>query len=275
MGAGLMLAALLTMQSMGQSASAGPQQLALTPSTDSRRLCTDGAQLCFAVGPHQDPNNAPWGPTINLWIGGEMGIGGPVSHLIPIPLRIVGDDIELLPQIIRLPGNPEDAEGNYSIIVGVITQQRTSYSGGGGSAQRLHLYRVRMGVGAPRLDESELLSVPWQSSLMIRACFAEADTERRRGACHDEYGFGATITLAANEADDELPPLRYQTQATAYPQTARRGEDSSTAAPLRESDLTRWRDPECSYARTLRFNPATERYEMDRPAPDCSTYTVP
>ena len=38
---------------------------------------------------------------------------------------------------------------------------------------------------------------------------------------------------------------------------------------------SRWRDPECSYTRTLRYNPASERYEMDRVAPDCSSYTVP
>jgi hypothetical protein len=63
--------------------------------------------------------------------------------------------------------------------------------------------------------------------------------------------------------------------ATAYPRTARRTRDSNEAAPLAAADLTIWRDPECSYTRMLHFNPATERYEMDRPAPDCSAYTLP
>ncbi len=183
--------------------------------------------------------------------------------------------VDLWDSSIYMVGNPEDAEGNYSLLIGFVTSLSTAYSGGGGQARRLHIYRLRLGVGSPRLDR-ELLSLPLSGSLLIRACFGEEDSERRRGVCHDDYNYGATLTLdPRDDRGDEFPALVYTAQATAYPQTARRGEDSSAAVPLRASDLSRWRDPECSFTRRLRYNPASERYEMDRPAPDCSSYTVP
>jgi hypothetical protein len=44
---------------------------------------------------------------------------------------------------------------------------------------------------------------------------------------------------------------------------------------LKRADLVRAPDRRCSYDRVLHYNPATSRYEMDRPAPDCSDYTTP
>jgi hypothetical protein len=177
-------------------------------------------------------------------------------------------------QAIRLP-LPSDVAGMASAyLIGIVHEQRTMYSGGGGSGARLTLHELVLGNdGSSRLGR-EVASLPWRGSLIIRACFNEADGERRRGACHDEYAFGGNVTIVGNE-DGQFPELRFATQATAYPQTARRGEDSNAEAPLTASDLSHWRDPECSYTRTLRFNPASERYEMDRIAPDCSSYTVP
>ena len=72
-----------------------------------------------------------------------------------------------------------------------------------------------------------------------------------------------------------LPDLTYRTIATAYPGFAQRNADSLERGRLRQSDLVRRNDPARSYARTLRFNPASERYEMNEPAPECSGYTVP
>ena len=68
--------------------------------------------------------------------------------------------------------------------------------------------------------------------------------------------------------------LTYRSVATAYPRTSRRSQDNSELR-LQAADLVRETDPRCSYERTLRYNPATSRYEMDRPAPDCSDYTTP
>jgi hypothetical protein len=72
----------------------------------------------------------------------------------------------------------------------------------------------------------------------------------------------------------ELPVLAYGAVATAYPRGARRSGDNS-GLRLKAGDLVHEKDPECSYDRTLRYNPATSRYEMDRPAPECSDYTTP
>ena len=191
------------------------------------------------------------------------GDGGTIA--LP-PLAEGRETLALWGQVIPIAGNAEDAEGNYSLLVGVVTSLSTMYSGGGGQAQRLHLFRLRLGIGTARL-EPELFSAPLTGSVLIRACFAEADSARRRGACHDDYRFDARLGVDPQpDPDSALPRLTYTTRATAYPRTARRMDDSSAAPPLRAADLAHWRDPVCSYTRTLRYNPPTERYEMDRPA---------
>jgi hypothetical protein len=112
------------------------------------------------------------------------------------------------------------------------------------------------------------------SEVQIRACFGADDIARRRGECHDVYRYTPRLAISP-DGDEQYPALSYTSAATAFPRTARRGEDSAAAPPLTAADLSEWRDPECSYTRTLRYNPATERYEMDRIAPDCSSYTAP
>jgi len=108
---------------------------------------------------------------------------------------------------------------------------------------------------------------------MIRACFSEKDMKDRLEACHDEYDFGATLAAAPAGAD-AFPTLSYRAVATAFPRTSRRSTDNSEK-PLERADLVRAQDPACTYDRILRYDPATARYEMDRPAPDCSDYTTP
>ena len=108
---------------------------------------------------------------------------------------------------------------------------------------------------------------------MIRACFSEQSVKDRREACHDDYNFTATLS-GAPDGTSELPALTYRSVATAYPRTARRSADNG-GLRLKAADLVHEKDPLCSYERTLRYNPATSRYEMDRPAPDCSDYTTP
>ncbi len=251
--------------------------LMLTPdgAGEEATLCTSDGRVCLSITPTaREDGGYDSAPSLVVAETGE-GLRGDGGTITAPPHAEGRMRLSLWNRALLIAGNAEDAEGNYSLVIGFVSTLSTMYSGGGGQAQRLHLHRLHLGVGTPRLGP-ELLSVPLTGSLLIRACFGEEDGERRRGACHDEYNFGASLTLARGDAGDgELPVLVYSTQATAYPQTARRGEDSSAAPPLRASDLSHWRDPECSYTRRLRFNPATERYEMDRPAPDCSSYTVP
>jgi len=237
------------------------------------RHCLPDASLCFGVVADAEADGAPGRYRLQLT--------DPASATEPgeyLPLSYTDEgrgSVDLWPFAIQLPSVQAGGTGQSDWLVGIVQETRTMYSGGGGQAARLHLHRLGIAAHGVRLGDA-MLSLPWRASLSIRACFSEADNERRLGVCHDEYNFGANLTLAASDGwSGEFPPLHYQTQTTAYPQTARRGEDSSAAAPLTAADLSLWRDPECSYTRTLRFNPASERYEMDRTAPDCSAYTVP
>jgi hypothetical protein len=183
-----------------------------------------------------------------------------------------GQSLRLWPHLIAVPQMEGAAPDSRQYLMGVVVSTSTMYSGGGGNGGRLHLLRLDTTPSNTRLGD-EVLDVVWDSSLMIRACFSEKDMKDRREACHDEYSF--TGALGAGPADGgELPALIYRSVATTYPRTSRRSEDNS-GLRLKAGDLVHAKDPECSYERTLRYNPATSRYEMDRPAPDCSDYTTP
>lgn len=199
--------------------------------------------------------------------------GDAAKAALSLPYGADGQALNLWPNLIPVPRTSEDGTPlPPEYLVGVIEEVRTMYSGGGGSGGRLHLLRLGTAPDAIGFDD-EVLDVVWDSSLLIRACFSEKDMEDRLGACHDDYGFKATLTAAPNDGG-ELPSLTYRSVATAFPQTSRRTEDNS-GHKLKKSDLAQWSDPECSYTRTLHYNPATSRYEMDRAAPDCSSYTTP
>lgn len=175
---------------------------------------------------------------------------------------------ELWPHLIAVKSD----DGAPRYLVGILGRVNAMYSGGGGSATRLHLFEFGTAPGATGLGE-EVLNVVWDGSLMIRACFSEEDMKDRLEACHDEYDFKATLTAAPDDGG-WLPALTYGSVATSYPRTSKRSEDNS-AIKLKRADLVRAQDPTCTYQRVLRYNPATSRYEMDRPAPDCSDYTTP
>lgn len=166
------------------------------------------------------------------------------------------------PHLIMLP------DGGF--LGGVETRLSTSYSGGGGSATQLRLFRVSEtgeASGRPVLD------LPVSGSLLIRACFSEADLRKRGEACHDEYGF--TAEVGVEPTDGQLPSLRYATKAWAFPRGASRDEDSTTRGPLTPADLVREADPSCSFNRRFTFDGTRGTYQPDRPLPDCSAYTVP
>ncbi len=157
--------------------------------------------------------------------------------------------------------------------MGIVIGTTAMYSGGGGNGSRLHLLRLDTTPSNTRLGD-EVLDVVWDSSLMIRACFSEQDMKDRREACHDDYNFtGSAVRRARRKPANyrrspivrSRPPFR----------VLRAGHRTTAANASRPADLVHEKDPECSYERTLRYNPATSRYEMDRPAPDCSDYTTP
>jgi len=155
-------------------------------------------------------------------------------------------------------------------LAGVEVGLSSMYSGGGGQATELRLYRLDANGDA---GEAPVLAVPIRGSLTIRACFSEEDMKQRAGACHDEYGFDAALT-ASGEAGD-MPVFDYVTTATAYPRGASRSEDSLEKPPLKPADLVTVRDPKCSYSRRFTFDAAAGEYRPDSKLPDCSDYTVP
>jgi hypothetical protein len=191
----------------------------------------------------------------------------PVS--LPLPAFPAAETVALWPMLIR--GKDEGGAPRY--LVGVLSGQTSMYSGGGGSASQLHLLELGAAPGAARLG-GEAIELPWEGSLMIRACFSEADMKDRMEACHDEYEFGAGLTAAASPGDAIFPTLGYRSVATAFPRTSRRSDDNS-GTKLKRADLVRAEDPACTYDRVLRYDAATAHYELDRPLPDCSDYTVP
>ncbi|MBP0493831.1 hypothetical protein [Roseomonas indoligenes] len=156
-------------------------------------------------------------------------------------------------------------------LAGVEVRTGTSYSGGGGSATELRLFHLSANGTA---GTEPVLTAPLGASLMIRACFSESDMRRRRGACHDEYGFSGRIALAPGAAA-ERPALTYRTEAWAFPRGVSRSGDSTTMRPLGRGDLVRQRDARCSFTRRFRFDAAAGAYRPEAPLPDCSDYTVP
>lgn len=232
------------------------------------QLCLSDGDICLELPAGADSDDLPANLLVSFPASGDVE-----KTVLPLP-SFAGEpqELSLWPHLIAVRrGDEGDGRQGIEFLVGLISEQRTMYSGGGGSGGRLHLLRFGMAPHAIALG-NEVLDVEWDSSLMIRACFSEQDMTDRRGACHDEYSFTGALTAAADGG--ELPSLTYRTTATAYPQTSRRSEDNS-GTKLKQSDLTKWTDPECSYTRMLHYNPATARYEMDRAAPDCSDYTTP
>lgn len=155
-------------------------------------------------------------------------------------------------------------------LAGVETRLSTNYSGGGGSATELRLFRVSKGGDS---EEDPVLILPLQGSLMIRACFSAEDVKARREACHDNYGFEGVVRIDASSRD--MPWINYSTQAWAFPRGSSRNEDSTQRGPLEPADLVQQGDETCSFRRRFEFSPITGRYEPDAALPDCSAYTVP
>jgi hypothetical protein len=158
-------------------------------------------------------------------------------------------------------------EAGGAVMVGVEARRTTGYSGGGASATGLVLVRAEPGGGALR----QVLDVPLRAMKEIRACFGPRDMRRRRNACSDLYEFAGTLTLdPATRAG--RPHFLFSARARTWPGRRTLGSDSTTAPPLRRSDI-RWAvDPVCTYRRRLAFDSGEGRYLPDRPLPDCADY---
>lgn len=245
--------------------------------------CTADQRWCFELSRDVDLNTS----ALHVFDGRKpRNADGKVDNVWTYELGDVSrergfdrEGVRLWPQIIReaaVSAPREGEEQGETISMGLLFSTSTMYSGGGGQADQLALFRFEYaGYGKP--FKQDMLSVPYTGNIMIRACFGEEDFEKRGGACHDLYDFDATLTLDRRVRTKRgIPPrLIYQTKAVATPGTSRRMNDNSSGRKLSAADIRPAIDRACTYRRTLAYNPATERYEFDRPAPDCADYTVP
>lgn len=154
-----------------------------------------------------------------------------------------------------------------AILVGSIMEERTMYSGGGAHASDLTLFLV-----APSSPPVSVLTVPWDSGSMIRACFSEKDYRDRRGACHDEYQYSPEIEAKGADAAG-YPVLEYRVKSTSYPGTVSRSADSLIKGRLRKKDLVHVEKADCSFTRTFRYDPQAKHYVPDAPLPECGNFT--
>jgi hypothetical protein len=186
--------------------------------------------------------------------------GGETAATIPVT-NVEGDSWEIWPHFIRV------GRDDTSAIIGIVSVDRQMYSGGGASARRVSLFEVASGE-APQV----LAGIPIGAEAMIRACFSQEHTAARQDACHDEYDFTGTITLDPDVTEGP-PRLILTTEATSFPGQRTRDSDSTTEAPLQQSDLVRWRDNACSYRRVATREGSS--YVWDAPLPPCADYLEP
>ena len=245
----------------------------LAPREADGARCIEGAQVCiFVITPADGPVASRSAPRLSIQIAGRTAEVVALESL-PANTSENGHRVKLWDQVIPMRSAGGDASHGW--IIGIIHEADLRTELGGLSSSHLHLYPVTLRDGQAALG-NRLAILAWTGSRYRHMCENEWAIEDRLGACRDVFDFAGQLTLApsaqVSEAGVPFPSLRFTSQATYHPRTARRHR----ATPrLRRSDLVRTRDRRCSYTRILRHNPAKLRYDPDRPVPFCPTYTVP
>lgn len=221
-------------------------------------LCNAAKDVCAIVRTNEEHGNRA-----DLEIYDRPDGAAPIANL--------GLEGEIEPTRYRVwPGIVRLADG--TLLVGAEENGFNGYSGGGGSATTLRLFRLdRRKADMPM---PEIFTTVISAGISIRACFGERDMKDRRGACHDEYDFDAVLALDPVSTNG-MPRLSKTTVATTYPGDVSRNEDSLAKGRLRKSDLVHKRREDCSYRRIFTFDPKSASYQPDSPEPDCSEFTVP
>lgn len=145
-------------------------------------------------------------------------------------------------------------------------ESSTSFSGGGFTRRDLYLYDVTLGE---QPGASLALVMPYTAEASIRACFNEADQQKRAGQCSDIYQFAASLKALPGK---ELPDLQVTTQATRSPAGASRFEDSSSRPALTQAQLAPQADRQCSYTVTYTWQDSASAYQPAKPLPDCAEF---
>jgi len=240
------------------AAPAGEHDAARDERSDPRWYCSADQHWCVRAQAGDDEDRA-------VLILRERNAGRDISRH-RLVLDIGNADGGLLPWPALIELGPAAGGG---VLIGLDVQARTAYSGGGASVTERVVARVVPGADAVSAGTGEVLRLPVQGHASIRACFSERDMDLRAGACHDDYGFDAALTL--DPMGEGMPVLRYQTHASRFPSFASRNQDSLAHGRVKQSDLRTVSDPACTYQRVYRFRDGA--YLADQPLPDCSEFT--
>ncbi|MEN4921916.1 hypothetical protein ABE485_24840 [Achromobacter spanius] len=168
------------------------------------------------------------------------------------------------PELIRL--------SEERALVGVIGPEQpdfkaeTPFSGGGFSRRDLYLYDVSLGE---QTSANLVFIMPYTADASIRACFNEADPQKRAGQCSDVYSFKASLKALPGK---NYPDLQVTTRATRSPAGASRHADSSAQPPLTKEQLAPQADKQCSYTVTYKWQESGSVYEPASPVPDCAEF---
>ena len=224
--------------------------------------CMPRTRLCFSI----NERDAQKRPLLRVRV---FGGGSDIS----LPLDLAAEDdagLTIWPLAIRRTPHEESEAAGEPMIVGVEATKRLAYSGGGAHATVLWLYRID-NAGTADAVARQVLSVPLEAEQSIRACFNAKDEKRRHNACLDETSVNAMLVLDADNAEP-MPKLIYHVATGSYPSDIPFRAPEDQPERLTKQDLVGVRHPVCSYDRKLAWNPATARYEFDRPAPDCRIF---
>lgn len=248
---------------------AGNEQLHLVrPAPSPGRIegerCMPKTQLCFSL----NEVSATGQPLLRVRVFGPASDG---DRFFPLD---VGSDLKgeanlWTLAVRRTPYQEGDAAGE-PMIVGVTVSERIGYSGGAAARTRLWLFRID-NAGTDQATAHEVLSVPLEASQSIRACFNEKDEKARHGACLDETSV-QTMLIIDPANTDPMPKFDYRVQTGSYPSDIPFRQPEELPKRLTKKDLVHATNSKCSYSRKVLWNPATDRYEFDRPAPECRVF---
>jgi len=241
------------------------RMIPLVPDPDGEKHCSQDQKWCVQLAQDADTG----GVLVSATRDGKPGRERTLAYDILTDADSFGaTDREVWPFLITASDRSAD------VLVGVISAVNVGYSGGGTEAHFLDVIRLDAGDGPSLSTNPVVLSVPIGAVKMIRACFSDADIQKRRDVCHDEYRFAADIRLSHHGVVG-LPAIEYASRATAFPATASLDQDSTQLPGLRDEDLVERVDERCSFDRIFRFDVAHGRYEPDVRLPDCDDYLMP
>ncbi|MFY7835685.1 MAG: hypothetical protein ACOVQ0_05330 [Novosphingobium sp.] len=242
------------------------QQHMVSPAPAPGRIegerCLPKTRLCFSIS---EVDNEAW-PQLRV-----REFGGGSDRSLPIDL-IVGADQKLAIWSlgIRRAGQEVSRSAGEAVIIGVEAWDHVAYSGGTASKATLWLYQID-NAGTTEAVARQVLSVPLNGEQYVRACFNAKDEKARANACMNLTSIDAMLVLDAENAEP-MPAMIYRVATGSYPSDIPFRKVEDQPKKLTNEDLIPAQHPTCSYERKLAWNPATVRFEFDRPAPDCQIF---